>query len=197
MFLRFYKSFTVHRILRSVQPHANINNTCFHPRKSSMQKKYIYTPCSRILLLRNPLIQHLPDFFTIPGRCAFLTDHYVSRFVQNPCRGNTGRVHLFRHFTHRKVHRELFPPFSFHKLLYGFRIFPVTNRKSTRSPYESYKRCKAGISAIQGGHHVAQKFTSTTRPLASLNRTTHLPLFSGSNDTPPAFPCLDQVPATD
>src|SRR5699024_11959851 len=42
------------------------------------------------------------------------------------------------------------------------------------SLYLSYKRFRAGISSIQGGHHVAHILIKTTFPLSSLNSTTFL-----------------------
>ena len=39
------------------------------------------------------------------------------------------------------------------------------------SRYFSCRAIRSGISARQGGHHVAQKFTSTTLPFRSANET--------------------------
>src|SRR5580765_1846634 len=39
----------------------------------------------------------------------------------------------------------------------------------SRSPYVAWRATRSGISARQGGHHVAQKFTSTTFPRRSVD----------------------------
>src|SRR6267143_7014567 len=49
-----------------------------------------------------------------------------------------------------------------------------TETPTTDRPFDSRSRCRAlnsGISARQGRHHVAQKFSSTTRPRSEESRT--------------------------
>src|SRR2546429_7486896 len=48
-----------------------------------------------------------------------------------------------------------------------------TDTPTTDKPFDSRSRCRAlnsGISARQGWHHVAQKFSSTTRPCSDERR---------------------------